>query len=161
METQVTQRVNQEPKENRLIKKYENRKLYDTRMSAYVTLDDLAKMVRQNYGFSVIENKTKNDITALTLMQIAFENEKRVSEFMPIPVLKEIIKTTGSISKFLLSFGIFTQEQMLSQERQKPKTMECDLKDLDLEFQPATANIKIHDEATNPVENALPTGIIS
>jgi polyhydroxyalkanoate synthesis repressor PhaR len=98
----------------RIIKKYNNRKLYDTKKSAYVTLEDLAVMVKGNEEFIVIENKHKSDITSQTLMQIAFEREKKASDYMPVTTLREIIKTSGSISKFLLGMGLFTEEQMIS-----------------------------------------------
>jgi polyhydroxyalkanoate synthesis repressor PhaR len=99
----------------KIIKKYDNRKLYDTSKSAYVTLGDVAIMVKNHEDIVVVENKTKNDITALTLMQIAFENERVAAEFMPVSTLQEIIKHGGTLSKFLLKFGLFTPEQLLNQ----------------------------------------------
>ena len=64
-------------KKLKIIKRYQNRKLYDTQQSCYVTLDDIAKMIRNNEEVKVIDNKTKNDITASTLTQIVFESEKK------------------------------------------------------------------------------------
>lgn len=61
----------------KIIKRYQNRKLYDTQQSCYVTLDDIAKMIRANEEVMVIDNKSKNDITAATLTQIIFEAEKK------------------------------------------------------------------------------------
>ena len=64
----------------KIIKRYQNRKLYDTQQSCYVTLDDIAKMIRNSEEVMVIDNKTKNDITAATLTQIIFEAEKKASQ---------------------------------------------------------------------------------
>lgn len=143
----------------RIIKRYGNRKLYDTKKSVYVTLADLAKMVRDNEQFVVIENKTKNDITALTLTQVIFENEKKATEFMPVITLSDIIKTTGNISKYLLKFGLFTQEQMLKQKKQKVRNPFQDFShtSLSLEFQEEIKTTTHIDKS----ENALPVGILS
>jgi polyhydroxyalkanoate synthesis repressor PhaR len=141
-----------------IIKRYGNRKLYDTKESVYVTLADLSKMVRANEQFIVIENKTKNDITAITLTQVIFENEKKAAEFMPVTTLSDIIKTTGNISKYLLKFGLFTQEQMLKQEKQKATNPFQDFShtSLGLEFQEET-KIPVH---VDKPENVLPVGIL-
>ena len=64
----------------KIIKRYQNRKLYDTQQSCYVTLDDIAKMIRTNEEVMVIDNKSKNDITAATLTQIIFEAEKKAKK---------------------------------------------------------------------------------
>ena len=76
----------------KIIKRYQNRKLYDTQQSCYVTLDDIAKMIRTNEDVMVIDNKTKNDITAATLTQIIFEAEKKASTYAPLFTLREIIQ---------------------------------------------------------------------
>ena len=76
----------------KIIKRYQNRKLYDTKQSCYVTLDDIAKMIRSNEEVMVIDNKTKNDITAATLTQIIFEAEKKASQYAPLFTLREIIQ---------------------------------------------------------------------
>src|SRR5271166_5234236 len=86
----------------KIIKRYQNRKLYDTQQSCYVTLDDIAKMIRGNEDVMVIDNKSKNDITAATLTQIIFESEKKVAQYAPLFTLREIIQTgNGSISNYL------------------------------------------------------------
>lgn len=86
----------------KVIKRYQNRKLYDTQQSCYVTLEDIAKMIRANEEVLVIDNKTKKDITSSTLTQIIFEAEKKAKNFISIDTLREIIQTgTGSISSYL------------------------------------------------------------
>jgi len=95
----------------KIIKRYQNRKLYDTQQSCYVTLDDIAKMIRTSEEVMVIDNKTKNDITAATLTQIIFESEKKASQYAPLFTLREIIQNgNGSISSFLAKLGAFPQD---------------------------------------------------
>jgi polyhydroxyalkanoate synthesis repressor PhaR len=92
----------------KIIKRYQNRKLYDTQQSCYVTLEDIAKMIRNNEEVMVIDNKTKRDITAATLTQIIFEAEKKASEYAPLTTLREIIQHgNGSISSYLAKLGAF------------------------------------------------------
>lgn len=95
----------------KIIKRYQNRKLYDTQQSCYVTLDDIAKMIRASEEVMVIDNKTKNDITAATLTQIIFESEKKASQYAPLFTLREIIQNgNGSISSYLAKLGAFPQD---------------------------------------------------
>lgn len=85
----------------KVIKRYPNRKLYDTSKSCYITLEDLAKMIRRGDDIVVIDNKTQLDITSSTLTQIIFETEKRTNRVLPIATLRDIIKVSGgSISDF-------------------------------------------------------------
>jgi polyhydroxyalkanoate synthesis repressor PhaR len=109
VETQ-TQGVAVQPTSNpnaKVIKRYQNRKLYDTQQSCYVTLDDIAKMIRANEEVVVIDNKSKKDITSSTLTQIIFENEKKNKSMIGLETLREIIQTgAGSISSFLEKVGV-------------------------------------------------------
>lgn len=100
----------------KIIKRYQNRKLYDTQQSCYVTLDDIAKMIRTNEDVMVIDNKTKNDITAATLTQIIFEAEKKASQYAPLFTLREIIQNAnGSISSYLAKLGAFPKDYAKSE----------------------------------------------
>lgn len=102
----------------KIIKRYQNRKLYDTQQSCYVTLDDIAKMIRANEEVMVIDNKSKNDITAATLTQIIFESEKKASQYAPLFTLREIIQTgNGSISNYLANLGAFPKEYIENQAK--------------------------------------------
>lgn len=92
----------------KIIKRYQNRKLYDTQQSCYVTLDDIAKMIRATEEVMVVDNKTKRDITAATLTQIIFEAEKKSGSYAPLYTLREIIQNQdGSISAYLAKLGAF------------------------------------------------------
>ena len=106
--------MNHESKKVKIIKRYQNRKLYDTQQSCYVTLDDIAKMIRADEEVMVIDNKTKNDITAATLTQIIFESEKKASQYAPLFTLREIIQhANGSISSYLAKLGAFPKEYIV------------------------------------------------
>ena len=97
----------------RVIKRYMNRKLYDTEGSHYVTLEDIAKMVRSNIDVMVIENHKKSDITAPTLIKIIFEAENKAAQYPPLLILREIIQNgSGSISEYLVKLGVFPKEQL-------------------------------------------------
>ena len=92
----------------KIIKRYGNRKLYDTERSSYVVLNDIAKMVRNEEEVQVIDNETKDDITSATLTQIIFGAEKKSSFSVPLDILKAIIKKgDGSFSNFLAEMGLF------------------------------------------------------
>lgn len=89
-------------KETKIIKRYQNRKLYDTHESSYVTLDEIAKMIRNGEEIRIIDNKTKNDITAATLTQLLYESERKAKTQPSVDLLKEIIRTgDGSFSGFI------------------------------------------------------------
>lgn len=79
----------------RVIKRYTNRKLYDTVESRYVTLDEIADMVKAGTEVQIVDNRSKEDLTSVTLAQIIFEEEKKTSK-MPLPMLRDIIRTGGS-----------------------------------------------------------------
>lgn len=89
-------------KEVKIIKRYQNRKLYDTHESSYVTLEEISKMIKNGEDIRVIDNKTKNDITASTLTQLLYESERRSKTQPSVELLKEIIRHgDGSFSGFI------------------------------------------------------------
>jgi polyhydroxyalkanoate synthesis repressor PhaR len=75
----------------RIIKRYSNRKLYDTKDSRYVTLLQIAEMVRAGEEVQIIDNNTKNDLTETTLAQIIYEEQKAHTRSVPLQTLKELI----------------------------------------------------------------------
>jgi polyhydroxyalkanoate synthesis repressor PhaR len=89
--SEATPELRKEPK---IIKRYTNRKLYDTVESRYVTLDEIAQMIKGGAEVKIIDNRTKEDLTSVTLAQIIFEEEKKRSQ-MPLGVLREIIRHGG------------------------------------------------------------------
>jgi polyhydroxyalkanoate synthesis repressor PhaR len=81
--------------ETRVVKRYANRKLYDTQRSRYVTLEQIADMIRSGEDVKIVDNNSKEDLTAITLAQIIFEEEKK-SSFLPLSALRGIIQTGGN-----------------------------------------------------------------
>jgi len=92
----------EEGQKSRVIKRYTNRKLYDTEESRYVTLEEIAGLVKAGVEVQIVDNRTGNDLTEVTLAQILYEEQKKQTTRMPLNLLKEIIRTRGaSISEFL------------------------------------------------------------
>src|SRR5262245_10558715 len=81
--------------ETRVIKRYANRKLYDTQHSRYVTLDQISEMIRNGDEVKIVDNKTKEDLTSVTLAQIIFEEEKKQRSFLPLTAMRNIIQNGG------------------------------------------------------------------
>src|SRR4051794_13420778 len=82
--------------ETRIIKRYANRKLYDTEHSRYVTLDQISEMIRAGDDVKIVDNKTKEDLTTVTLAQIIFEEEKKQRSFLPLNAMRNIIQSGGA-----------------------------------------------------------------
>lgn len=80
--------------EARIIKRYANRKLYDTEHSRYVTLEQISEMIRNGDDVKIVDNKSKEDLTSVTLAQIIFEEEKKHS-FMPLGTMRNLIQNGG------------------------------------------------------------------
>lgn len=76
----------------RVVKRYANRKLYDTATSRYVALDDIAAMVRSGEEVQVTDNETGEDLTAVTLAQIILEEERRKKNVLSLPLLRELVR---------------------------------------------------------------------
>jgi polyhydroxyalkanoate synthesis repressor PhaR len=111
---------NQEPV---TIKKYANRRLYNTGTSTYVTLEDLAVMVKDGEEFVVFDAKTGEDITRSVLTQIIFEQENKGQNLLPIAFLRQVIRFYGDSMQTLLprylevSIDTFTREQEKMREQ--------------------------------------------
>src|SRR6187397_1877256 len=88
--------------ETRIIQRYANRKLYDTEHSRYVTLDQISEMILNGDDVKIVDNKTKEVLTTVTLAQIIFEEEKRQKSFLPLQAMRNIIQSGGeSISQLV------------------------------------------------------------
>ncbi|MFN2100673.1 polyhydroxyalkanoate synthesis repressor PhaR [Altererythrobacter sp. MF3-039] len=79
-----------------IIKKYANRRLYNTGSSSYITLDDLAKMTRENVEFQVVDAKSGDDITHSILTQIIMEEEEKGEQMLPVSFLRQLIGMYGN-----------------------------------------------------------------
>ena len=79
----------------KIIKRYGNRKLYDTQQSRYVTLEEIYQMLRDGENFKVIDNKNKEDLTLVTLTQIMLEEQKNNKNVLPLSLLKNLLAESG------------------------------------------------------------------
>jgi polyhydroxyalkanoate synthesis repressor PhaR len=100
-----------------VIKKYANRRLYNTSTSTYVTLEDLAQMVRQGQDFVVFDAKSNDDLTRQILTQIIFEEESRGEALLPVQFLRRLIGFYGGQMQSVLpsylemSLDAFSRQQ--------------------------------------------------
>ena len=85
-----------------VVKKYANRRLYNTATSSYVTLEDLAKMIKDGGDFVVNDAKTGEDITRSVLTQIIVEQEQKGQNLLPISFLRQLISFYGDSMQFLV-----------------------------------------------------------
>ncbi len=110
-----------------VIKKYANRRLYNTSTSTYVTLDDLSTMVKAGTDFLVYDAKTGEDITRSVLTQIIFEEENKGTNLLPINFLRQLIRFYGdSMQAFVPGFLEFSLEN-LGKEQEKFRTQLMDV----------------------------------
>src|SRR5579883_1345396 len=85
-----------------IVKKYANRRLYNTAASSYVTLDDLARMIKEGADFVVYDAKTGEDITRSVLTQIIVEQEQKGQNLLPISFLRQLISFYGDSMQVLV-----------------------------------------------------------
>jgi polyhydroxyalkanoate synthesis repressor PhaR len=90
----------------RVVKRYANRKLYDTTTSRYVALDDIAGLIRSGEEVEVTDNETGADLTAVTLAQIILEEERRHKDLRSIAVLRELVRYGGDAISNVTNKGL-------------------------------------------------------
>jgi polyhydroxyalkanoate synthesis repressor PhaR len=110
-----------------VIKKYANRRLYNTATSTYVTLEDLAEMVKKGTDFVVFDAKTGEEITRSVLTQIIFEEESKGQNLLPINFLRQLIRFYGdSMQAFVPGFLEFSLESLTrEQDKFRQQMMEA------------------------------------
>ncbi|MGD9591378.1 MAG: polyhydroxyalkanoate synthesis repressor PhaR [Candidatus Berkiella sp.] len=105
--------------EPRIIKKYPNRRLYDTAISSYITLEDVRRLVVDQVSIKVIDARTQNDITHSTLLQIIIEQEENGPPMFSIDSLQNMIRSYGGSMQEMLSqmfeqgVELFSKQQTL------------------------------------------------
>jgi polyhydroxyalkanoate synthesis repressor PhaR len=103
-------------KDVRLIKKYPNRRLYDTQNSCYITLDDARQMVVDNTSFKVVDRKTEQDLTSSILLQIIMEQENNGEPLFNEEMLSQFIRNYGDNDNFTsflqASLQMFSEQQV-------------------------------------------------
>ena len=106
------------------IKKYANRRLYNTATSAYVTLEHLAQMVRDGVDFVVFDAKSNDDITRSILTQIILEAESSGNNLLPVGFLRDIIRSYGdSVQGFLPSYLDLAMKSFTDSREQFSKSL--------------------------------------
>jgi len=106
-----------------IIKKYANRRLYDTSASRYVTLDHLRELVREGRDFKVVDAKSGDDLTRGVLAQIIFEEESKGETLLPVEFLRQLISLYGDsmqsmVPSYLqLSMDAFAAQQQAMREK--------------------------------------------
>ncbi|HTQ13852.1 MAG TPA: polyhydroxyalkanoate synthesis repressor PhaR [Rhizomicrobium sp.] len=110
-----------------VIKKYANRRLYNTETSSYVTLDHLARMVKEGTEFEVHDARTGEDITRSVLTQIIFEEEAKGQNLLPIQFLRRLIRFYGdSLQAFVPNYLDMSMESFTkNQEAMKTRVAEA------------------------------------
>jgi len=103
--------------ELRTIKKYPNRRLYDTTISSYITIEDVRNLVKQHIPFTIQDAKTGEDLTRIILLQIILEQEERGNPIFSSEVLTQLIRFYGDTLQgivanyFERSLGLFAKQQ--------------------------------------------------
>ncbi|MCH9809099.1 MAG: polyhydroxyalkanoate synthesis repressor PhaR [Alphaproteobacteria bacterium] len=104
-------------RESVVIKKYANRRLYNTETSTYVTLDDLAEMVRSDRDFVVYDAKSGAELTHSVLTQIIVDQESKGQTLLPVPFLRQLIRFYGdSISRMVPTYLQFSMETLTKEQ---------------------------------------------
>lgn len=139
-------------KDVRIIKRYQNRKLYDTFQSCYVTLEEIAQIIREGNEIQVIDNKTKNDITYMTQIQLLFDQEKKSLKAGDTELLKRVIRSeegilTGYIKGLEKEMGLDYPTAVVAEEASSTEETKEDVS-------PAFLNANVN---LNSVETATTT----
>src|SRR5262245_34210473 len=103
--------------ETRIVKRYANRKLYDTQRSRYVTLEQIADMIRSGEDVKIVNNNSKDDLTSVTLAQIIFEEEKKQKSFLPLQAMRNIIQSGGESLQELASQAGAKMRQVFGRDK--------------------------------------------
>mgnify|MGYP000510087768 FL=1 len=103
----------------RVIKRYGNRKLYDTRESRYVTLEEISNMIRRGEDVKVVDNRTQEDLTNVTFTQIMLEQEKSRKSFLPRSLLRNLVEQGGESLLDLLQKGKESLASMKSEAEEQ------------------------------------------
>ena len=115
--------MNDAPKQTVTIKKYANRRLYNTATSSYVTLENLAAMVKEGIEFNVYDAKTSEDITRSVLTQIIVEEEGKTGQnLLPIGFLRQLIGFYGDNMQWLVPKYLEQSMQMLTKNQEQIRT---------------------------------------
>src|SRR5947207_13475670 len=106
-----------------VIKRYSNRKLYDTQESRYVTLEELEELIRAGKEISVVDVSTGEDLTSVTLAQIILENERNRRAALPTAFLHQLIKNGEAWQEFVQKSLKSSLEGVMTSQREADRVM--------------------------------------
>lgn len=112
-----------------VIKKYENRRLYDTSRSRYVNLEEIARLIRKGHNVRIVDAKTGEDLTRSTLMQIIVEDNKAGSAGLPIELMRQLIVASDQVGRDFLSWYLKSAFETYGKVQQSLRTGISDLKE--------------------------------
>lgn len=139
-----------------IIKRYQNRKLYDTQNSVYVTLDDIGHMIRRGDDVRIIDNKSKEDLTSITLTQIIFEQEKRKKSLLPLTTLKNVIRNGGGVIRDLVNTATGSVQNTLHSAREGVETIRDKIEEAFLSKESSLPDRQIDDVVSvNSLQNEV------
>ena len=132
-----------------IIKKYANRRLYNTQSSSYITLEDLSRMTREGLDFQVLDAKTGNDITHQILTQIIMEEETHGEQMLPISFLRQLISMYGNSMQSLVPHYLeATMDNFRANQRKLQETWKTSM-GADAFSQLAETNMKMFQAAAS------------
>ena len=141
-----------------VIKKYANRRLYNTNSSSYITLDDLARMTRDGVDFQVLDAKTGNDITHSILTQIIMEEEAHGEHMLPVSFLRQLISMYGnSMQAMVPSYLEATMENFRANQSRLQQAFESSMGP-DAFTKMAQSNMKMFEAAATAFMPRTPDG---
>ncbi|HEY3449095.1 MAG TPA: polyhydroxyalkanoate synthesis regulator DNA-binding domain-containing protein [Myxococcales bacterium] len=142
-------------KEPKVIKRYTNRKLYDTVESRYVTLDEISEMIKAGSEVRIVDNRSKEDLTSVTLAQIIFEEEKKRSK-MPLGMLRDIIRHSGETLSGFLQTQVGQAGQKLASIKEEAEVLRDRILRREESARAAAAAAGVVDPTADP--SAVPQG---
>jgi polyhydroxyalkanoate synthesis repressor PhaR len=111
--------------DSRIIKKYPNRRLYDTAISSYITLEDVKRLIRSGVDFQVVDAKSKEDITRSVMLQIIADYEERGQPILTTEMLAHIIRFYGdALQGFMSTYLEKSMQVFVGQQDQFRKQMD-------------------------------------
>jgi polyhydroxyalkanoate synthesis repressor PhaR len=110
-----------------IIKKYENRRLYDTGASRYINLEDVARMIREGMEVQVLDARTGEDLTRVTLTQIIMEDAKGRGPGLPLDLLRQLIVASDRVTHDFLMWYLSTVTEMYQKAQNALHTRPRDL----------------------------------
>lgn len=108
--------------EKRTIKKYPNRRLYDTKISSYITLDDVRRLITSGITIEVVDAKTEKNLTHSTLVQIMVDQEEKHEPLFSLEVLEKLIRSYGTPSQRVMSDFLVNSLKVMEEYQQEQST---------------------------------------